>query len=578
MNAYCHDVGSDTHVRQKCPDSRCAICVGRHAHDRVSSSLQLTFYCHRTEEICDRATPTGKVMLLGEVFIVFVQNLSPCSFSRVVARGQAVMKLRIHIRIRVLAKRLRKPDARQRRHSETRHQMRPRASALRVRGGGCGGSKPSGSDESNAGVPPQIFIQDLDSHGDAPPPSPEQRRQHLFVALLEALFHGGAGSSRPVVKLPVLAHDRRLSSGARGLSLDALRAVRTFFEAHGALGKTMADVCKEEGFGASVCALTASTGLSLAESVVRIATAAGGHAAEGVSALVGDATTFFSYSWTGTTLGDMLAAIERTLAPLEAADGRTRYVWVDMFAASQNLLAGRYLPATQRERAELKRRDPAAYRARKEDTDTIFEHAIEAVGGGGGGSSAGEVVLYLSPLTGEWRAPEQPFLLPDRGSPPVGWMRKGPGAITRAWCCFELVKTLAKGCTLHVALSPADVDGFEALLTERFDEIAGIVAAIDVCDAQISKEEDREYILGEVGKLEGGLGSVTASVCESLREWLAAEGKAALGRMGAEERGTSVLLSIGRVALASAGQAGGGGASVPGGARGEACDAGRPPP
>ena len=119
-------------------------------------------------------------------------------------------------------------------------------------------------------------------------------------------------------------------------------------------------------------------------------------------------------------------------------------------------------------------------------------------------------MLYLSPLTGEWRAPEHPFLLPDRGSPPAGWLRKGPGAITRAWCCFELVKTLAKGCTLHVALSPADVDGFEALLTGRFDEIAGVVAAIDVCDAQISKEEDREYILGEVGKLEGGLGSVTA--------------------------------------------------------------------
>ena len=167
--------------------------------------------------------------------------------------------------------------------------MRPRAYALlRMRGGGCGISRPSPSAESNAGVPPQIFIRDLDSHGDAPPPSPEQRRQHLFVALLEALL-GGAGSSHPVVKLPVLAHDRRLSSGARGLSLDALRAVRTFFEAHSALGKTMADVCKEEGFGASVCALTASTGLSLAESVVRIATAAGGHAAEGVSALVGDA-------------------------------------------------------------------------------------------------------------------------------------------------------------------------------------------------------------------------------------------------------------------------------------------------
>ena len=80
----------------------------------------------------------------------------------------------------------------------------------------------------------------------------------------------------------------------------------------------------------------------------------------------------------------MLWAIEAKLAALEAADGVRRYVWVDMFAASQNLLAGRYLPATQSERAALKRRDPAGYRARKEDTDTIFEHAIEAVGGGDG--------------------------------------------------------------------------------------------------------------------------------------------------------------------------------------------------
>ena len=42
--------------------------------------------------------------------------------------------------------------------------------------------------------------------------------------------------------MPVVAHEKRLASGARGLSLDALRAVRTFYEAHGALGKTMAEV------------------------------------------------------------------------------------------------------------------------------------------------------------------------------------------------------------------------------------------------------------------------------------------------------------------------------------------------
>ena len=39
---------------------------------------------------------------------------------------------------------------------------------------------------------------------------------------------------------------------------------------------------------------------------------------------MGEATSFFSYSWTGTKLRDLLAAIERALAKLEAADGKVR--------------------------------------------------------------------------------------------------------------------------------------------------------------------------------------------------------------------------------------------------------------
>ena len=49
------------------------------------------------------------------------------------------------------------------------------------------------------------------------------------------------------------------------------------------------------------------------------------------------------------------------------------------------------------------------------------------------------------------------------------------------------MKALAKKCKLHVVLSPADVAGFEKLLTEDFDQIAGIIAALDAKDAQISK-------------------------------------------------------------------------------------------
>jgi len=342
-------------------------------------------------------------------------------------------------------------------------------------------------------------------------------------SLADALFDAIAAARVPkgTLDVPVRPHARRLPSGRRGISLKMLRAIRRFFRARGALGMLMGDLIKEEGFEWSVCALTRSTGLSLIETLVLTAEARG----EVVDALIGLATTFFSYSWEGTKLGDMLDAIERRLAELEAADGVTRYVWIDIFAASQTLLsgefdAGRY-PRGSEERT-----------ARKEDTDHVFADAMAAIG---------EILLYCSPLTAEWRAPDQPFLLPERGAPPARWMRRGPGAMTRAWCLFELVKALAKGATLHVVLAPADVDGFEELLTRRFGEIAGIVAGIDAADAQITMVEDRDYILAEVAQLEGGIGAVTATVCASLCEWLAAEGRAALARMPREERATSAL-------------------------------------
>ena len=203
----------------------------------------------------------------------------------------------------------------------------------------------------------------------------------------------------------------------------------------------------------------------------------------------------------------------------------TRFVWIDIFSASQTLLSGEF-------DADRFLWGSEEHRERKEDTDHVFADAMTATS---------EILLYCSPLSAEWRAPNQPFFLPERGQPPIGWMRNGPGALTRAWCLFELVKALAKGATLHVVLAPSDVDGFEALLTDDFDEIAGIVAGIDAADAQITKVEDRDYILVEVAKLEGGIGAVTKTVCASLREWLSAEGAAVLMRIPRKDRATSVL-------------------------------------
>ena len=225
--------------------------------------------------------------------------------------------------------------------------------------------------------------------------------------LLERLLERRA----PLPPLPVRPHDRRRPSGQRGLSLAALDGIGRFFARHGGLEKVMGDVCKEEGFAASVVALTRGSGLSLAETLELEGEAAG----VDTSGIVGPASDFFSYSWTGTKLADMLGAIADA-APALARGGETR-LWVDMFAASQNLLAGAF-------RDEAHPKGSAGYAARKEDTDRIFDDALLSVR---------SILLYCSPLVGEWEAPPHGFLSPERERRGVEhpWRRHGPGAISR---------------------------------------------------------------------------------------------------------------------------------------------------
>ena len=325
------------------------------------------------------------------------------------------------------------------------------------------------------------------------------------VADPEALLEQLLADSQTPCALPVLTHARRLQSGLRGVGFSLLRALYTFYDKRGALNKTMEQVCREPGFG--VQALTASTGLSLAESVVR----AGQRDGVDTSALVGDATAFFSYSWTGTKLGDMLDAVERGIQRLEAeAGGEGRVlVWIDMFCASQNLLGGVY-----RDDANHPKGSPG-YKARKEDTDHIFDDALDAVS---------VVIFYLSPLEGEWKAPPHPYLADDRGEPLAGWIRHGPNAVTRAWCLFELATALAAGKRLLVELAPADRARLRDILETDPESLDQTLADIDAAEAQISKVEDREYILPRVYEA-GGFHGVNRQVKAALRDWLAETGR-----------------------------------------------------
>ena len=253
--------------------------------------------------------------------------------------------------------------------------------------------------------------------------SPNPEDDHALVAyavsLLEKLH---AAIEAPV--LPIKAHSERLNSGERGISLAMLRALHAFYDARGALDKVMGDVCKEEGFAASIVALTRSTGLSLAESLVHVA---GGD--ERVGKLVGPATTFFSYSWTGTVLRDQLWAVETKLTELEAKDGARRFCWVDMYAASQNLLAG-----TFRDAAVTKERTRGYGRARRTPTTSLA-------------TPWRRWTSSCSTRARCWRSGRRRTrsCCPSVASRPRRG-RAGPGRITRAWCLFELAEALARKC------------------------------------------------------------------------------------------------------------------------------------
>ena len=166
-----------------------------------------------------------------------------------------------------------------------------------------------------------------------PPPPPPGDPEALADWLLERLL----ASAPNEVALPVRAHSARLRSGARGFSVAFLRALHRFLRRHGADELHMDALCKQPGLPVSVCRLTASTGLSLVESCALLAEAEGVDA----SALFGDATSFFSYSWTGTRVDDMVTAAERGIAQLDEAAAAPRFLWLDMLCASQNLLAVR---------------------------------------------------------------------------------------------------------------------------------------------------------------------------------------------------------------------------------------------
>ena len=226
-----------------------------------------------------------------------------------------------------------------------------------------------------------------------------------MMDVLGELLKGSADSS--AAPAPEALDEGRLGCSQRGLTLSALRALHAFYGAHGGLQMGMAAVCKDAEFAASVVNLTKRSGLSLAEKVLLTSAQAGvADASDGeLVGLVGPVTSFFSSAGMGgsTPLENVLEPIIRTLERLgELESGAPRRVWIDIFCASPF--------------------DVDGYQTKREGMDGLFDMADQKA----------EMLVYLSPLFGdgrEWAAPPHPFLLPERGEPPPGWVRSAPIAL-----------------------------------------------------------------------------------------------------------------------------------------------------
>ena len=271
-----------------------------------------------------------------------------------------------------------------------------------------------------------------------------------------------------------------------GVSVACLRA---FARAHEALlvDATTEDVCER------VCKpLTETAGDSLAACLVRLG------AADPVTGVpLAAAPTIFVSHARKYLFRDLVDAVCAHVSSLPEEEHERHYVWLDIFSQYQHWIGD--VGTAQR---------PCNW-------DVVFQLTTAAIG---------HTCLVFAP-----------------------WRDAVP--LRRAWMLWEVLCTLtAQGRTggassaLRVRLPPAESDDFQAALMYEFDVIAASVARIDSRSAECFTREDQAMVHAAIDRtLKGGHTELDARLSEALREWLAAEGRAALARMPREERATSEL-------------------------------------
>jgi tetratricopeptide (TPR) repeat protein len=119
-----------------------------------------------------------------------------------------------------------------------------------------------------------------------------------------------------------------------------------------------------------------------------------------------------------------------------------------------------------------------------------------------------------------------------------------PTALSRAWCLYEIMKTIAHGKKLLVGLSAADREGLKMLITNDFDRILTMFSSIKSENAEATRIEDKEMIFEWIRDLgDEGFKKLDDIVSGRMRAWMAQTG----AKIASQSENSKLLNSVGRL-------------------------------
>ena len=309
-------------------------------------------------------------------------------------------------------------------------------------------------------------------------------------------------TTQPACKQPVRTHAERVVGSQRGIGLATLETMLEIFTREMMLSVPTSEASRGE-HRITACNMTLHTGLSVAESLLLIAEETG----VSCDGIVGTANAYMCYSWDSTNLGDLLKSAISVLRAQEQQHGGARYLFLDLFAASQNLISGRY-----------GRLGGERDQATSEDYDLTFEQAFMKMD---------TVAVLLTPLFGEpWLAPLDTqrvvhgYLDEALAQPTERFECHGPMALTRAWCIKEIAQGIVNGCNLQIefdAQGRRDVQ--HAVAVGECDPLRDLITSFDFTTVQCRRAKDRARIM-DVVKAAGGFTAIRQQLLLALDEQL----------------------------------------------------------